>query len=86
MPSPGRGPFPGSLGLEVRHESTTIRHISNQIEENLAVAKERRRQDGGTAVANAAVTGTGSSVSVAVQCVPGQSTSATHGMQATVRC
>jgi hypothetical protein len=66
MPSPGRGPFPGSQGLEVRHESTTIRHISNEIEENLAVAKERRRQDGGTAVANAAVTGTGGSESVAV--------------------
>jgi len=53
---------------------------------NDAVARKRRRRDGGTAVARAAVTGIGGSVSVSVKCVPGHSASATDDSQAAVRC
>jgi hypothetical protein len=53
-----------------------------------AFARKRRRRGGGgsNAFASGSVTETGGHVSVAVDCDPGQSASATHGSQATVRC
>jgi hypothetical protein len=56
--------------------------------EHQAVARKRRRRRGGgsTAVASAQVTETGGRVSVAVNCVPGQSASDSDSTQATVRC
>lgn len=51
-----------------------------------AVARKRRRQGGDSAVARAAVTGTGGSVSVAVSCGSGRASSNTDNSQAVARC
>lgn len=51
-----------------------------------AVARRRRRNRGSSAVARAAVTGTGGHVSVAVNCGPGQSSSQAGDSRAVARC